>query len=129
VGDVLLDGPNCSDRVGAWRVRAVEPGHLLVLYTWRTLLSGREVATLTRQPRAHFACSWAFVLVPGGGATRLLVRSRVRMQPSWLVTLARVIRAGDTVMQRAMLAGIKRRVEQRSPEAVDTAVPSTRGSS
>ncbi len=83
-----------------------------MLFTSRTLLSGREVAYLSRRPRAFFECSWAFVLEPqNGGATRLLVRSRVRMQPAWLLRVVAVIRAGDTVMQRAMLAGIRRLVE------------------
>jgi hypothetical protein len=114
VGDVLLDGPNCSERVGAWRVRLLDPERALVLYTSRTPLSGRETSYLLRPPRAYFACSWAFVLVPvGDEVTRLLVRSRVDLQPGWLHRFAGVIRAGDTVMQRAMLAGIKRRAERR----------------
>jgi WS/DGAT/MGAT family acyltransferase len=112
VGDVLLDGPNCDEHVGAWRVRVLDPGHALVLSTSRTPLSGREVSSLPRRPRAFFDCSWAFVLVREDGGTRLLVRSRVRMHPPWLLRLTAVIRAGDTVMQRAMLAGIKRRLER-----------------
>jgi proline iminopeptidase len=111
VGDVLLDGPNCNDRIGAWRVRVLEPGHALVLFSSRTPLSGREVGYLPRRPRAFFDCSWAFVLFSEDGGTRLLVRSRIRMQPGWLLRVTRVIRAGDNVMQRAMLAGIRRRVE------------------
>jgi hypothetical protein len=111
LGDVLLDGPHCDERVGAWRVRVLEPGHALALFSSRTPLSGREVTFLPHRPRAFFECSWAFVLVSKDGGTRLLVRSRIRMQPGRLLQLACVIRVGDNVMQRAMLAGIKRRVE------------------
>jgi hypothetical protein len=113
VGDVLLDGPHCDDHMGAWRVRVLDSGHALVLSTSRTLLSGREVTSLPRRTRAFFYCSWAFVLVPEDGGTRLLVRSRVHMHPAWLLRVVSVVRAGDTVMQRAMLTGIKRRVERQ----------------
>jgi hypothetical protein len=113
VGDVLLDGPNCDQDTGAWRVHVLEPARALVLTTSRTLLSGREVTSLPGRARAFFDCSWAFVLVPEDGGTRLVVRSRVRMKPRWLLRVASVLRAGDTVMQPAMLAGIRRRVEQR----------------
>ena len=112
LGDVLLDGPHCDDRVGAWRVRVLERGHALVLFSSRTPLSGREVACLPRRPRAFFDCSWAFVLFPADGGTRLLVRSRIRMHPALLLHVAQLIRAGDNVMQRAMLAGLKRRAER-----------------
>jgi hypothetical protein len=46
------------------------------------------------------------------------------MHPGWLLHVTSVIRAGDTVMQRAMLAGIKRRVEQRGNRP-DRAAPSS----
>jgi hypothetical protein len=72
-------------------------------------------------PRA-FTCSWAFALLPAvDDTTRLLARSRVRLHPGWLVPLAGLIRAGDTVMQRAMLTGIKRRVEQAQEHATGRA--------
>lgn len=37
VGDVLLDGPNCDETKGAWRVAEVEAGHHLVLFSARTI--------------------------------------------------------------------------------------------
>ena len=112
VGEVLLDGAGCSERVGAWRVTAVEPNRLLVLFTSRTPLSGREVGYLSRRPLVYFDCGWTFVLEPGtAGGTRLLMRTRVRTVPSWIIHAMAVLRLGDTVMQRAMLDGIKRRVE------------------
>jgi hypothetical protein len=113
VGEVLLDGANCDATHGAWTVRAIEPGRSLVLFSSRTL-DGREVdAHATAKPRLFFDGSWAFMLVPNGElATRLLVRSRLRMVPGWALHGAGFLILGDMVMQRAMLAGIKRRVEQ-----------------
>jgi hypothetical protein len=68
----------------------------------------------------YFDCSWTFVLEPGAAdGTRLLVRTRVRTIPSWLIHAMAVLRLGDTVMQRAMLDGIKRRAE--AVKTVDSA--------
>ena len=101
-----------ANGLGAWRVTAVEPNRLLVLFTSRTPLSGREVGYLVRRPLVYFDCSWTFVLEPGAAdGTRLLVRTRVRTVPSWIIHAMAVLRLGDTVMQRAMLNGIKRRAE------------------
>ena len=111
-GDIMLDGPNCDARIGAWRVVHLGPPHELVLFSRRTL-SGREVLPGAFPPWLYFTCSWAFVLRPEGEAgTRLIVRTRIDLHPAWMVRVVAVIRSGDTVMQRAMLAGIKRRVEQ-----------------
>lgn len=109
-GQFLLDGPNCSAQIGSWWVRDVAPAHHLVLYSSRTI-DGREVRFLPRPPRSYFDCSWVFVLVPDGETVRLLVRTRVHYHRAWVVRAAVVLRAGDTVMQRAMLLGIRRRVE------------------
>jgi hypothetical protein len=113
VGEVLLDGANGDATHGAWTVRSIEPGRSLVLFSSRTL-DGREVDPRAEpRPRLYLDCSWAFVLVPEGeGATRLLVRSRLRMVPGWAMRGAGFLRIGDTVMQQAMVVGIKRRVEQ-----------------
>ncbi|GAA1634367.1 hypothetical protein [Georgenia ruanii] len=110
VGDVLLDGARCSEEIGSWWVRAVAPDRHLVLFSSRTL-TGREVRFLPARPRSYFDCSWAFALAPAGEAVRLLLRTRVRYHPAWMLRLAVVLRTGDTVMQRAMLLGIKRRAE------------------
>ncbi|WP_148258096.1 hypothetical protein [Pseudarthrobacter phenanthrenivorans] len=111
-GDILLDGPNCDATTGAWRVVRADPPRSLVLHSRRTL-SGREVLPGARTPRSYFSCSWAFVLRrEGETGTRLIVRSRADYHPAWMVRAAAVIRSGDTVMQRAMLAGIKRRAEK-----------------
>lgn len=111
VGDVLLDGPNCDETKGGWRVAEVEAGHHLVLFSARTIY-GRELTDDRPYPPSWFACSWSFVLHPMGDRTcRLVVRTRVHYRPAWMVGAAGVLRSGDTVMQRAMLMGIKRRVE------------------
>jgi hypothetical protein len=58
------------------------------------------------------------VLVPKGEqVTRLLVRSRIRMVPAWALHGAGFFMLGDTVVQRAMLRGIKQRVEQTTAPA------------
>jgi hypothetical protein len=114
VGDVLLDGSGCDASHGAWTVRVIEPGRWLVLFSSRTL-DGREVDPHPEpKPRHFFDCSWAFVLVPAGeAATRLLVRSRLRMVPGWALHGAGFLTTlGDTVMQRAMPGGIRQRAEQ-----------------
>lgn len=116
VGQVLLDGPGCDETKGAWTVCACEPEHTLVLYSSRTF-GGREVVPGSSPPRVYFDCSWAFVLRPVPEGTRMLVRTRVRLHPQagpfrWL---AAAFGAGDTAMQRGMLLGIKRRVENGNP--------------
>jgi hypothetical protein len=116
VGDVLLDGAGCDDDTGAWTVVDLVPERALVLLSRRTL-SGREIRDGDPLPRSFFTCSWSFVLRPlDGGSSRLLVRSRARYEPPWMVRLLAVLRQGDTVMQRAMLLGIKRRVEGAGAE-------------
>jgi hypothetical protein len=85
-------------------------------------LDGREVDPAAEpKPRPYFDCSWAFVLVPDGEAlTRLLVRGRLRMVSGWALHAAGFLMLGDTVMQWAMLRGIKRRVEQASHQTAAT---------
>lgn len=114
-GDILLDGPNCDETTGAWRVVEVDPGHSLVLFSARTI-SGREVNEGGPYPPSWFACSWAFVLRRADDAgCRLLTRTRIDYRPAWMVRAAAIFRTGDTAMQRAMLIGLKRRVEADRP--------------
>jgi hypothetical protein len=116
VGDVLLDGPGCDQTTGAWRVKATEPPHTLVLYTMRDPLTGRELDPVAK-PRRYIDCGWAFIIDPvGPETTRLLTRTRVRFGPRWLalpvtVMPVKVLGGGDTVMQRRLLEGIKVRAE------------------
>ena len=120
VGDVLLDGPGCDETRGAWTVRTAEPPSTLSLYTLRDPTTGRELSPDSR-PRHFIDCGWTFVLLPDGPTrTRLVVRTRVRFGPRWMavpLTLNPVslLGAGDTVMQRRLLEGIKARAEHPAP--------------
>lgn len=132
VGQVLFDGPDCDATTGAWTVRICEPERVLVLFSSRTL-GGREVDLDAAPPWFYLDCSWAFALraVPAG--TRLLVRTRVKLNPDnraarWL---ASALGFGDRAMQRAMLLGIKRRVEgaRSTPSGPGGGLATTRGRS
>ncbi len=112
VGDVWLDGPGCHEGKGAWRVRAIEPGNAVVLHSLRDPFTGRELDPTDRGSR-WIDCSWAFVLVLSPPrSTRILARTRARFAPEWAGLAARLVfGAGDTVMQRTMLRGIRERAE------------------
>lgn len=111
-GEVLLDGPDCDQTVGAWTVRAVQPPATLVLYSLRDPFSGRELNP-AGTPRRYIDTGWAFHLEAAGpGATRLLARTRAAFAPRWLMLAAKVMGGGDTVMQNKLLEGIKARAEQ-----------------
>lgn len=109
LGDVLLEveGPESPAR---WRVVAVEPRAHLVLHSCRTLDTGDEVA---RTGKRWADISWSFVLLGSeDGKTRLVARTRSRVSPGWYRWLMRPLIAGDTVMQRELLAAIGRRAER-----------------
>ncbi len=119
VGDVWLDGPGCDETKGAWKVKAVEPPHTLVLYSARDPVTGREVHPAER-PHLFIESGWAFHLDPiAAGRTRLLARTRVHVEPRWALLPLKWMGGGDTVMQRRLLDGIKARVETtaRAPSA------------
>ncbi len=117
VGDILLDGPGCDETKGAWRVAIVSPPTTLALYTLRDPATGRELDPTCR-PRRYIDCGWIFVaLSEGAEHTRLLARTRIRFGPRWVavpmtVNPVNLLGAGDTVMQRRLLEGIKTRVER-----------------
>lgn len=114
VGDTLLEvqGPESRAR---WQVVAVEPRAHLVLHSCRTLDTGAEV---TRTGKRWADISWSFVLHPEhDGRTRLLARTRTRVSPAWYWWLMRPLAAGDTVMQRELLAAIAHRAERDSARA------------
>ncbi|HEX6760510.1 MAG TPA: alpha/beta fold hydrolase [Propionibacteriaceae bacterium] len=108
-GNVLLEvsGPESS---ACWHVVDVAPERHVVLHSCRTLDTGTDVR---RTPGKRWAdISWTFVLQPSGvDKTRLLARIRSTVSPRWYGWLMRPIVAGDTVMQRELLAAIARRAE------------------
>ena len=114
LGDVWLDGPGCDETRGAWKVVAMEPPQTLALRTVRDPVTGRELDPADNH-RLVIDCAWVFHLDEiTGGQTRLLARTRIQMEPRWALLALRWMGAGDTVMQRRLLDGIKNRAEQRA---------------
>jgi hypothetical protein len=87
----------------------------------RALVLRMEMSMLTGGPardgdRAVLDWSWAFVLVPvGAGSSRLLVRTRADYRPRALgVLIPPLLEPVHLLMERAMLRGVRRRVDQLS---------------
>jgi hypothetical protein len=117
VGDRV---PDSRDWSVYFTVAGVEPERALVLHSTRHLM----------RPLRAIDFSWAFVLQESAtGATRLIMRARVRGEPrAALVALTPLVGVGDVVNASAMLRGIKVRVESaRGPagrrSAADTREP------
>jgi hypothetical protein len=111
VGDVWLDGPGCDETRGAWKVAAIEPRQTLALRTVRDPVTGRELDAADT-PHLVIDSAWVFHLEEiGAGRTRLLARTRIRIAPGWALPALKWMGAGDTVMQRRLLDGIKARAE------------------
>lgn len=137
MGDVLLDGPGCGGDKGIWTVKQIVPGRVLALYSCRDIFSGREYVPQGQKRTAFtYEMGWVFVLDEiDRNTTRLLIRTRVRGNV-WLRLLRPFVLAimgtGDTVMQRTILQGIKRRAElvkgAGSIVRGDTGAPATTGS-
>lgn len=127
VGDVWLDGPECDETKGVWRVVRLEPGRAVVVHSLRDPITGRELDPADRGG-LWIDCSWAFVVEPAGRATtRLLVRTRVAFAPAVAGLAARfVLGPGDTVMQRTMLRGIRERAERAAAKRAATKAPAKR---
>ena len=87
---------------------AMQPNRHLVLRSRTHLpLSWRE------RYGAWIDWTWAFVLEPVAGGTRLIVRSRCHLGPRWIAAgywLAMV--PADFVMARQQLRGVKSRAER-----------------
>ena len=99
-----------------WRVVALLPNRALVLALPDTYESelGRllgHIASCPPQP----LLTWAFVLTElDREHTRLLIRYRARTRRSLLALLFRLIGAGESVLTRKTLLGVKRLVESAS---------------
>jgi hypothetical protein len=132
VGDIVPTHPG-----GGFEVKAIEPGHALVLYIDTSLVRSQAEAARTgaagttpanvaaagalmgaTQP-TEFAASWAFILEPlGNDRTRLLERVRVRFdggEQPWTKFTLPFMGFGVFVMVRRQLLGLKARVERDRP--------------
>jgi len=61
-----------------------------------------------------YAFTWAFVLRPDAGGTRLVVRERYAYRAPWARLVAEPTCAVSAVMTRQMLRGVRQRVERAS---------------
>ena len=113
VGDRILDGPpeaNC-----AFVVRLLEPNRHLVLHSREHLPPG-----CAERYGAEIDWSWAFVLdaLPGE-RTRLVVRSRCRLEPRWVAAgYVGLVVPADLVMSRQMMRGVRARAESTMPAEI-----------
>jgi dienelactone hydrolase len=116
VGDTIPDGPRADDGLGTWRVVELDPPSTMVLFSRRVATTGREIAAGELVDEPTIECSWAFVLRPNAGGSRLLVRVRVRFLAMDDGVAGRMLRRffdlGDTVMEWTMIDGIKARAER-----------------
>jgi hypothetical protein len=125
IGDVFPDGARAAEGFGIWRVRLLDPQRALVLHSRRNPVTGRELPNekATASGRASaIDCSWAFVLVSTGPATRLHVRVRARLEGRLAsAPVAAATRLffglGDNVMENSMLEGIRARAERTTSPA------------
>ena len=138
VGDVVADGP---DHAAYFHVRAVEPERALVYHSVRHPLKGHPVdaldpAALRRLERdlvaggTYLDFSWAFVLIPEGRSTRLVIRTRAVYAPARLGLLRVPLGFVDLYHAHTMLRAIRRRVERDMtgvPEPGRTAAEGRRG--
>lgn len=113
-GDVILDGPPGT---AYFTVVALEPNRILTLYS-DTHLRFLFPLWLRDHPRAAIGgdFSWAFVLQPTeGGRTRLLIRARARIRPTWYRAIATLtFPIVDAALVMKMLQAIKRRAESHA---------------
>lgn len=111
VGDTVLDGPPGS---AFYRVMGLEPNqHMLLLSDTHFKYSTPPFLHGTRWQLKGFF-SWAFILDEiDKRSTHLTIRARIVFEPKFPMILVKpVFVAIDTLHVRAMLKGIKRRVEK-----------------
>ncbi len=116
IGDHILDGPDCDEKKGVWKVVSLETGNNIVYFS-RRKLTGEEIDPKIPLPENVMDCVWSFHLVARKpGVTRLLVRTITAFHPKWKFRLVKFLAWGDTVMQNTMLMGIKYRVERMNEQ-------------
>ncbi len=96
---------------GGLTATVVDPPRALVLRMAMSMLTG---APARNGDHAVLDWTWAFVLVPAGSrSSRLLVRVRADYRPRVLgVLLPLLLEPVHLLMERAMLRGVRRRVDQ-----------------
>ncbi len=96
---------------GGLTAAVVDPPRALVLRMAMSMLTG---APARNGDHAVLDWTWAFVLVPAGSrSSRLLVRVRADYRPRVLgVLLPLLLEPVHLLMERAMLRGVRRRVQQ-----------------
>lgn len=95
-GDLVPIG---KDPKWHYHVRAVEPNRALVMFL--------------EDPRAGWKWSWSFILVPEGGRTRLLSRSRSYVPPRFAtIAMWAAIELPAFIMTRKMLLNLRDRAER-----------------
>jgi hypothetical protein len=108
LGDVIADGPPGT---ASFTVVRLERNQLFGLHSNSEL---RMMIPHRLRGRLGFdgEFGWAFVLEEtSDGGTKLTSRVRIRLEPSWLRHTAPLFRLADHQVQRAILAGVKRRAE------------------
>jgi len=134
VGDILPTHPS-----GGFEVRILEPDRALVLYSDTALVqrqaaeakvSAHEETPVNLQATSSllaasqpmdFAASWAFLLEPLDGRTRVIERFRVRFGADdrpWTRATLPVVGFGVFLMVRRQLLGLRDRVEATEPDPV-----------
>lgn len=107
VGDILPATPEGED---GFEVLRIEPPRALVLGGLFDPVSHSQLPFFSTRPERFWHVSWAFVLEPLDGETRLLVRARAafsekeRLHAAW-------IRPVHHFMERAQLRGLADRIE------------------
>ena len=98
---------------GGLTAAVVDPPRALVLRMEMSMLTGGPARD---GDRAVLDWTWAFVLVPDGPrSSRLLVRTRADYRPRALgVLIPPLLEPVHLLMERAMLRGVRRRVDQLS---------------
>ena len=112
VGDLVPIRPRGD---AGLEVLAVDEGRALVLGGLWDAGAGHQRPFAAPRPKRFWHATWSFALEPlGGGATRLLVRTRMaapaggRVNPAWL-------RPAHNLMQATQLRNLAARAEERLP--------------
>jgi hypothetical protein len=107
-GDTIPDGPPGT---AEFVVERADAPHILVLHSRTHLPPG-----WAEKLGAGLDWVWTFSLEPvGDGSTRMLIRNRGLVAPTWLDVAYRVaLVPADHIMTKGMFAGLSRRVGQAS---------------